>query len=100
MFIISLKQRSIFMAGVLVNPEDLERFINELKVFTSQLRDSTARLNGQFVRVSDTWRDQEQVKFAREFEHLMRVLQQFTQSADKQIPVLQRKAKFIRDYME
>lgn len=81
------------------SPEELEHFARELKQFTTQLRDSTARLQGQFTGLGDTWRDQEQQKFAQEFQQTMRVLQQFTRSADQQIPFLQRKAQRIREYL-
>lgn len=81
------------------SPEELEHFARELKQFTTQLRDSTARLQGQFTNLGDTWRDQEQQKFAQEFQQTMRVLQQFTRSADQQIPFLQRKAQRLREYL-
>ncbi len=81
------------------SPEELEHFARELKQFTTQLRDSSARLQGQFVNLGDTWRDQEQQKFAQEFQQTMRVLQQFTRSVDQQIPFLQRKAQRLREYL-
>lgn len=81
------------------SPEELERFARDLKQFTSQLRDSTSRLQGQFVHLGDTWRDQEQAKFAQEFEQTMRVLQQFMRSSEQQIPFLQRKAQRLREYL-
>jgi uncharacterized protein YukE len=84
----------------IASPDELEHFARELKQFTTQLRDSTSRINGQFAHLSNTWRDQEQAKFAREFEQTMRVLQQFMRSADQQIPVLHRKAQHLREYMK
>lgn len=77
----------------------LERFAQELKAYTTQLRESTARLNGQFHNLGDTWRDQEQQKFAQELLQTMRVLDQFTRSADQQIPFLLRKAQRLREYL-
>lgn len=84
----------------IASPEELERFAQDLKQFTTQLRDSTSRLHGQFTHLGDTWRDQEQAKFAQEFEQTMRVLQQFMRSADQQVPFLQRKAQRLRDYLK
>jgi len=52
------------MPQAIANPEDLRRFAAELKQFNNQLRESTARLQAQFVRLGDTWRDQEHQKFA------------------------------------
>ncbi|MBS1252574.1 MAG: hypothetical protein MAG451_01615 [Anaerolineales bacterium] len=81
------------------DPEDLERFARELKQFNGQLRESMSRLQGQFGRLGDTWRDQEHQKFAQEFEQTMRVLNRFMQSSDQQIPFLLRKAQRLRAYL-
>ena len=84
---------------VKAKPEDIERFARELKQFNDQLRDNMARLQGQFARLGETWRDQEHQKFAQEYEQTMRVLHQFMRSADQQIPFLLRKAQRLRDYV-
>ncbi|MBC7264331.1 MAG: WXG100 family type VII secretion target [Chloroflexi bacterium] len=84
----------------IVNPEDLERFARELKQFNAQLRDSTSRLQGEFHRLGDTWRDQEHYKFAQEFEQTMRVIHRFLQVADQHIPFLLRKAQRVREYLQ
>ena len=83
----------------IASPDDLERFARELKQFNSQLDEALARLNGQFGRLGETWRDQEHQKFAREYEQTVRVLQQFSKTADEQIPFLLRKAQRLRDYL-
>ncbi len=83
----------------IADPADLERFAQELKQFNAQLRDSTGRLNAQFGRLGETWRDQEHLKFAQEYEQTMRVLAQFMRTADQHIPFLLRKAQRIRDYL-
>jgi uncharacterized protein YukE len=87
------------MPQAIANPEELERFARDLKAFTAQLRDSTAHLQGRFVGLGDTWRDQEQQKFAQEFEQTMRVLHHFMGTADAQIPFLLRKAQRLREYL-
>jgi uncharacterized protein YukE len=84
----------------IADPEDLERFAYELKLFNGQLSDSITRLQGQFARLGETWRDQEHQKFAQEFEQTMRMLHQFMRTADQHIPFLLRKAQRIRDYLE
>jgi len=88
------------MPQAIANPEDLERFAQELKRFNEQLTESRKRLQGQFNRLGDTWRDQEHQKFAREFEETMRVLERFRRSSDQQIPFLKRKAQRLRDYLQ
>lgn len=87
------------MSQAIANPEDLRRFSAELKQFNAQLRESMARLQGQFVRLGDTWRDQEHQKFAQEFEQTMRVLHQFMRTSEQHIPFLLRKAQKLEEYL-
>lgn len=88
------------MPQVIAQPEDMERFASELKQFNEQLEQSMRRLQGQFGRLGETWRDQDQQKFAREFEQTMRVLQQFQRTANEQIPFLQKKARILREFQK
>ena len=87
------------MPQAIASPEELERFATDLKQFNQQLTDSMGRLNGQFHSLGDTWKDQEQQKFAQEFEQTVRVLQQFIRTSEQQIPFLIRKAQRLRDYL-
>jgi uncharacterized protein YukE len=87
------------MAQAIGSPEDLEKFAHDLKQFNGQLAESMKRLQGQFARVGDTWRDQEHARYAQEFEQTMRILQQFSQSSEQQIPFLLKKAARLRDYL-
>ncbi len=88
------------MPQAIANPEDLRRFAAELKQFNNQLRESTSRLQAQFIRLGDTWRDQEHQKFAQEFEQAMRVLAHFMRTADEHIPFLLRKAQRLEEYLQ
>ena len=79
--------RQVFLTGEIIhNPH-----VND------QLRESTARLNAGFSRLSDTWRDQGHQKFAQEYQQTMRVLTQFMHSADAQIPFSQQRAQRLRE---
>ena len=84
----------------IASPEELERFARNLKEFNGQLAESMNRLRGQFDNLGNTWRDQEQQKFAREFEQTTRVLQQFMSTSEQQIPLLLRKAQHLRQYLD
>lgn len=84
---------------VIATPEDLERFARELKHFNDQLAEAMQRLNGQFVHLGDTWRDQEHQKFAQEFQQTVRVLHQFRRASEIQTPFLLKKAQRLRDYL-
>lgn len=88
------------MSGqAIANPEDMERFARDLRQFNEQVHDATSRLQSQFDRLGDTWRDQEHQKFGNEFQQTVRVLSQFQRASEEQIPFLLRKAQRIRDYL-
>lgn len=88
------------MAGqVIANPEELEKFAGELKLFNENLQNSMARLNGSFARLGDTWRDQEYNKFLKDYQNTVRALNQFLKASEEQhIPLLKKKARILRDY--
>ena len=56
-------------------------------------------MQARFAALSQTWRDQEQRKFAEEFEQVMRSLARFTKVSDEQVPFLIRKADRIEEYL-
>ena len=87
------------MAQAIGSPEELEKFARDLKQFNGQLAENMNRLQAQFTQLGDTWRDQEQQRYAQEFAQTMRVLQQFSRSSDQQIPFLLRKAQRLRAYL-
>jgi uncharacterized protein YukE len=87
------------MAKAVVDPEHLNRFAGNLRHFTTDLREQSQNLHLQFTRLGDTWRDQEQAKFAEEFTQMLAALERFAVTAEAQIPVLQRKAAAIAQYL-
>lgn len=87
------------MPQAIASPEELEHFARDLKTFNGQLQDSMSRLQSQFNNLGSTWRDQEQQKFAQEFEQTVKVLQQFMKTSNEQIPFLIRKAQRLREYL-
>ncbi|HUZ03086.1 MAG TPA: WXG100 family type VII secretion target [Thermomicrobiaceae bacterium] len=87
------------MSNAIADPAELERFARELDRFNRQLAESTARLQAEFNRLGDSWRDQERLRFVQEFDQTMRVLRQFLQSSERQVPFLTRKARRLRDYL-
>ncbi len=87
------------MAKAVVDPAELRRFAQDLKRLNTTLRDQTAVLSARLTELGQTWRDQEQMKFAEEFEQTVRVLARFTDAADKHIPFLLRKAEKIEEYL-
>ena len=57
-------------------------------------------LNGQLAALERTWRDQEQKKFAEEFEQQIQALARFIEIIDRHVPYLLRKAEIIEEYLQ
>jgi len=88
------------MAKAMVDPEELRRFAEELKRFNGDLQNSMSSLHARFAALGDTWQDQEQAKFAQEFQETMKVLRRFLETSTHQGPFLLRKAQRIEDYLK
>lgn len=87
------------MAKAIVDPDELRTFAIELKRFNSELALQLTNIHRQFTKLGDTWRDQEQEKFAEEFESTLRMLASFVEASDRQVPLLLRKAQRIDEYL-
>lgn len=87
------------MAKAIVDPDELRRFAQDLKRFTTGLSGQMTSLQSRFNNLAETWRDQEQAKFATEFETTMKVLARFNDLASQQIPFLVKKAEKIEEYL-
>ncbi len=87
------------MPQAVVDPEELRRFASDLSYFDSTVQALTRRLQARFRRLGGTWRDQEHIRFAREFEQTMRVLNRFMRDAEQHIPFLLRKAQAAEEYL-
>jgi uncharacterized protein YukE len=88
------------MPKAIVDAEQLQQFAGGLSRFTNDLRERSTMLHQQFSRLSETWRDQEQEKFAEEFVLMLTALERFAATAEQQVPVLMRKAAAIHQYHE
>lgn len=88
------------MAKAVADPEELRRFAADLKRFNDDLQSQMSALHGRLMHLSQTWRDQEQQKFAEEFEQTMKVLVRFTEATNQHIPFLLRKAQRIEEYLQ
>jgi uncharacterized protein YukE len=83
----------------IADPEALERFARELKASAEGLNEISSRLTVEFMRLGETWQDQEHRKFAREFEVTMSRVKEFIKASEQYIPLLIRKARHLRDYL-
>jgi hypothetical protein len=62
------------------------------------LADSTGKLSQQMQQLAISWRDQEQAKFAAEFEQELKLLNRLIESSERHVPYLVRKAELIEEY--
>jgi len=88
------------MAKAYVNPDELRRFAMELKRFNTDLKAELSGVHHSFVKLGETWQDQEHAKFAEVFDQMVRALSKFADAADKHIPFLLRKAERIQEYLD
>lgn len=88
------------MPQAIVDPAELRRFAMNLKRFNGELMNQMAVLHGQLLGLSNTWRDQEQIKFTEEFEATMKVMARFVEATNQHIPFLLRKAQRVEEYLQ
>lgn len=88
------------MAKAVVDPEELRRFAFELKRFNTDVQAQVSSIQRRFVKLGETWQDQEHAKFAEQFEKLIGTLAKFVDASDKHIPFLLRKAQKAQDYLD
>jgi len=88
------------MPQAIVDPEELRRFAMNLKKFSSDVQERSKSLGGQMSALERSWRDQEQKKFAEEFERQLQVLGRFLEVIDQHVPYLLRKAEIIEEYLQ
>ncbi|RMH27096.1 MAG: WXG100 family type VII secretion target [Planctomycetota bacterium] len=87
------------MAKAVADPEEIRRFAQTLKRFSTGLSQQMSQVSGQMASLGQTWRDQEHAKFANEFEQTLRQLARFNEAVDEQIPFLLRKADRLEEYL-
>ena len=81
------------MGQVIVDPQELRRFAARLRVFSTEVLAQMQGVQRQLAALSATWRDQEQQKFAEEFDQTMKVLVKFLRVSEQHVPFLVRKAE-------
>lgn len=88
------------MPQAIVDPEELRRFAQSLKKFGGDVQERMASVSGQMASLERSWRDQEQKKFAEEFQQQMQTLARFLETIDHHVPYLMRKAEIIEEYLQ
>ena len=88
------------MARAVVDRAELRRFAAELRKFNLDMQGGIATVHARMNTLQQTWRDQEQQKFAEEFEQTIKVLQRLLKASEEHIPFLLRKADRIDEYLQ
>lgn len=88
------------MSKAIVDPEELRRFAFDLKRCNGELQSQISSIQRHFVKLGETWQDQEHQKFADDFEKILSAMAKFVDASDKHIPFLLRKAQKIQEYLD
>lgn len=88
------------MAQVVIEPEHVKRFAEELQRFNRDLQNRMGSLQARFSALGDTWQDQEHAKFAEEFVDTLKTLKKFVELSDQHVPYLMRKAQRVEEYLK
>jgi WXG100 family type VII secretion target len=87
------------MSKAHVDPAELRRFALDLKRFTDEIESLMAQLHGRMNGLENSWRDQEQKKFAEAFQQTTKALAVFVEAAAEHSVFLNRKAVAIEQYL-
>jgi uncharacterized protein YukE len=87
------------MAKAVVDPNELRRFAADLRKFNIDLQSGISTIGARMNTLAQSWRDQEQQKFAEEFDQTLKVLQRLMKASEEHIPFLMRKADRIDEYL-
>jgi uncharacterized protein YukE len=88
------------MAKANVDPAELRRFARDLTRFNSDLEALLVGLQGRLKELERSWADQEQRRFAQEFEVTVKTLRRFLDASTQHVTFLAKKAGHIEDYLQ
>ena len=87
------------MNQAIVDPEQLRQFASHLHRFTEDLKQHSMGIASQMNQLEQTWRDEQQRKFASDFSDQMRQLARLIKTTEEHVPYLLRKAEQIDAYL-
>lgn len=88
------------MSSAHVDPSELRRFAHDLNRFTNDLQQLLGGINGKMRSLEQTWRDQEQKKFAEAFAATAKMISNFCEASNEHVKFLNKKAGLIEDYLK
>jgi len=83
-----------------VDPAELRRFASDLNRFNMELQSLVGGLHARMRNLENTWRDQEQRKFAEAFDATVKALSGFLDTSTLHVSFLTKKAGLIEDYLK
>jgi WXG100 family type VII secretion target len=83
-----------------VDPAEVRRFAQDLNRFNAELQGLISGLNARMRNLEQSWRDQEQHKFAEAFDQTAKSLGKFLEASHEHAQFLTKKAALIEDYLK
>jgi uncharacterized protein YukE len=90
----------VALAKAHVDPVELRRFAKDLNRFNAELDELLGSMRGRLQTLEQSWQDQEQRKFAEEFERTMKPLSRFLNTSADHVAFLMKKVRHIEDYLQ
>jgi uncharacterized protein YukE len=90
----------MFMGKANVDPAELRRFARDLTRFNSELETLIGGLQSRMRELERSWADQEQKRFAQEFDQTVKTLARFLDASAQHAAFLAKKARHIEDYLQ
>ena len=87
------------MNQAIADPEQLRQFAAHLHRFTEEIKNLSSNLSGHMNQLEQTWRDEQQRKFADEFKSQMQQMGRLIKASEEHVPYLPRKAEQIDAYL-
>ncbi|RMF76386.1 MAG: WXG100 family type VII secretion target [Planctomycetota bacterium] len=88
------------MAKAHVDPAELRKFARELNRTGQDVQTLMMNLHAKLRELQKTWRDQQQQRFAEEFEQTIKTLRKFLESSERHVAYLQQRAGHIEEYLQ
>ena len=88
------------MGKASVDPSELRRFAADLSRFNNELQGLVGGLHAKMRQLEQTWRDQEQRKFAEAFDGTVKGLANFLETSHTHVQFLGKKAALIEEYLK
>jgi uncharacterized protein YukE len=88
------------MSKANVDPAELRRFAQDLNRFNNELQSLVSGLHARMRNLENTWRDQEQKKFAEAFDGTVKGLASFLEASTAHVSFLGKKANLIEEYLK